>query len=225
MKLAQRLETMSESFIREMTRLAMGDADRPDPRTLKWLDHWRDADYQVLRRGDHAVIWFGAIDGWENSPFLFCDTGDGWRFDIVWQRRLVVMAESPKWQVMQGPFPYIGLMGKAWQSTAKDLPLDADDLYRCAQDTEIAARMAALKKVLAGNPDDAQASIELMRLNVITDQRPQLVRPLIDRARRLAPERAEPFNFDVHDVAGLHGTYAFGGAGQHQIARQPRTRA
>jgi hypothetical protein len=106
-----------------MTRLAMGDANDPDPRTLKWIDHWREADYQVLRDGDHAVIWFGAIDGWENAPFLFCDTGDGWKFDIVWQRRLVVMAEHPRWQVMQGPFPYAALMDKAWQSTGKDLPL------------------------------------------------------------------------------------------------------
>jgi tetratricopeptide (TPR) repeat protein len=206
----------------EMTRLAMGDANRPDPRTLTWLDHWRDADYQVLREGDHAVIWFGAVDGWENSPFLFCDTGDGWRFDIVWQRRLVVMAESPKWQVMQGPFPYIGLMGKAWQSTGKDLPLGADDLYRCAQDTRIAARMAALKKVLAGNPDDAQASIELMRLNVITDQRPQLVRPLIDRARRLAPERAEPFKYSA--MYNVNSVFQYRTAledTEHYIERRP----
>ena len=59
----------------EMTQLAMGPSDKPDPRTIKWLDHWREADYQVLRDGDYAVIWFGAIDGWENSPFLFCNTG------------------------------------------------------------------------------------------------------------------------------------------------------
>ena len=39
----------------EMTRLAMGDPDKPDPRTTKWLDHWREAHYQVLRDGDYAV--------------------------------------------------------------------------------------------------------------------------------------------------------------------------
>ena len=179
----------------QMTRMAMGDADRPDPRTLKWLDHWRNAEYQVLRRGNHAVIWFGAIDGWENSPFLFCDPGDGWRFDIVWQRRLVVMAEHPKWQVMQGPFPYVGLMHKAWQSTAKDLPLSARDIYRCAEDAAIAARMAELRQALEHNPQDAAATLELMRLHVITDQRPNLVHPLIDKARQLAPQSPMPFKY------------------------------
>jgi tetratricopeptide (TPR) repeat protein len=181
----------------EMTRIAMGDPDKPDPRTLKWLDHWRDADYQVLRAGDYAVIWFGAVDGWENAPFLFCNTGNGWKFDIVWQRRLVVMAENPKWQVMQGPFPYVALMGKARQSTGKDLPLTGNDLYRCAEDTSIAARMTELRTAIDRNPNDAAATIELMRLNVITDQRPNLVRPLIRRAKQLAPERAEPFKYSA----------------------------
>jgi tetratricopeptide (TPR) repeat protein len=181
----------------EMTRLAMGDADKPDPRTLKWLDHWRTADYQVLREGAHAVIWFGAIDGWENAPFLFCDTGDGWKFDIVWQRRLVVMAENPGWQVMQGPYPYVALMHEARQSTGKDLPLSDEDLYRCADDAAIAARMAALQSALERNPDDAAATLELLRLNVNTNQRPNTVRPLIERARNLAPGSAEPFKYSA----------------------------
>jgi tetratricopeptide (TPR) repeat protein len=178
-----------------MTRLAMGDPDRPDPRAVEWLDHWRAADYEVLRRGDHAVIWFGAVDGWQNAPFLFCNTGEGWKFDIVHQRRLVVMAENPRWQVAQGPYPYVGLMAAARQSTAKDLPLSGEDLYRCADDAAIAGRMAELEAALADDPDDPDVVIELMRLNVITGRRPNHVRPLIERATRLAPERPEPYRY------------------------------
>lgn len=181
----------------EMTHLAMGDADKPDPRTLKWLDHWRDADYQVLRDGDYAVIWFGAVDGWENSPFLFCNTGDGWKFDVVWQRRLVVMAENPKWQVMQGPYPYVALMHEAWQSTGKDLPLGPEDLYVCADDASIAARIAELDQAIDANPDDAAATIELMRLSVNTNRRPNVVRPLIERAKALAPTSVEPWKYSA----------------------------
>jgi hypothetical protein len=181
----------------EMTRLAMGDADKPDPRTLKWLDDWRNADYQVLREGDHAVIWFGVKDGWENSPFLFCNTGEGWKFDIVWQRRLVVMAENPKWQVMQGPYPYVNLMHEAWQSTGKDLPLGPEDLYRCKDDTKIAARMAALEQVIDEDPRDAAAAIELLRLAANANRRPNVVHPLIRRAKQLAPERPEPWKYSA----------------------------
>ena len=181
----------------EMTRLAMGDADRPDPRTLEWLDHWRNAEYQVLSDGDHAVIWFGAIDGWENSPFLFCNTGDGWKFDIVWQRRLVVMAESPRWQVMQGPYPYVALMSGARQSTGKDLPLAPEDLYRCADDAAIAARMATLGAAIERDPDDAAATIELMRLSANANRRPNVVIPLIRRAKQLAPDSPEPWKYSA----------------------------
>ncbi|MCG6985226.1 MAG: TPM domain-containing protein [Thiocapsa sp.] len=179
----------------EMTRLAMGAVDRPPRQTLRWLEHWRDADYQVLRDGDHAVIWFGAIDGWENSPFLFCNTGNGWKFDVVWQRRLVVMAESPKWEVMQGPFPYVAMMDRATQSTGKDLPLSEDDLYRCPEDTAIAARIAELRAALDRDPDDPAAALALLRLNVITDQAPALVRPLIERAKALAAGRAATWKY------------------------------
>jgi tetratricopeptide (TPR) repeat protein len=181
----------------EMTRLAMGNADEPDPRTLKWLEHWRAVDYQVLREGDHGVIWFGAIDGWENAPFLFCKAGDGWKFDIVHQRRLVVMAEAPKWQVTQGPYPYAALMREAAQSTGKDLPLAGADLYRCANDAAIAARMTELQATIAADPDDAGATVALMRLYVVTGQRPNLARPLIERAKALAPGSAEPWKYSA----------------------------
>jgi hypothetical protein len=188
---------MAVEVYTEMTRLAMGDADRPDPRALKWLDHWRSADYQVLREEGHAVIWFGAMEGWENAPFLFCDTGAGWRFDIVHQRRLVVMAEHPKWQVAQGPYPYVELLRRARQSTAKDLPLSGEDLYRCADDAAIAVRMRELQVAVEKDPDDLEAIIALIRLNVITGQRPHLVHPLIDRAKQLAPQRPEPYRYSA----------------------------
>ena len=180
-----------------MTRLAMGDPDKPDPRALNSLDHWRNAEYQILNDGDYAVIWFGAIDGWENAPFLFCDDGDGWKFDIVHQRRLVVMAQAPKWQVSQGPYPYVARMYKARQSTGKDLPLRRGDLYRCSDDHAIADRMAGLRRKLEESPDDIEAVIELMRLEVITGQRPARIRPLLEQVRRLVPERPELYKYSA----------------------------
>jgi hypothetical protein len=178
-----------------MTRIAMGDPNNPDPRAVNALEHWRGADYQIRRAGDHAVIWFGAIDGWNNAPFLFCNTGDGWKFDIVHQRRLVIMGEAPKWQVSQGPYPYVALMPEARQTTSKDLPLEGADLYRCEHDAALAERMRTLQNALASRPDDAATTIELLRLNMITGQRPNLVRPLLEQAKRLAPEAAEPYKY------------------------------
>jgi tetratricopeptide (TPR) repeat protein len=187
-----------------MTRLAMGDPNNPDPRALNSLDHWRNAEYQILNDGDYAVIWFGAIDGWDNAPFLFCNDGDGWKFDIVHQRRLIVMAQAPKWQVSQGPYPYVARMYKARQSTGKDLPLKRGDLYRCSDDRAIADRMAVLKRKLAESRGDIEAVIELMRLEVITGQRPARIRPLLEQVRKLAPERPELYKYSaIFNVNGF----------------------
>ncbi len=180
-----------------MTRLAMGDPDHPDPRTLRSLAHWRSADYQVLSDGGHAVIWFGNKHGWDNAPFLFCNGGEGWKFDIVHQRRLVVMAENPKWLVEQGNYPYVGLLHAARQSTAKDLPLTGKDLYRCADDSAMAAQMRELQVARERNSDDIEALIGLARLNVIAGRRPNHVRPLLERAKQLAPERPEPWKYSA----------------------------
>ena len=178
-----------------MTRRAMGDPNAPDPRTQKSLRHWQSADFQVLSDGAHAVIWFGAKDGWDNAPFLFCNTGDGWRFDIVHQRRLVIMAEAPRWQVSQGPYPYPALMPKAHHVTSKDLPLQHGDLYRCSDDAAIEQRMRELESELAQNPDATNSVLELLRLNVITGQRPNLIMPLIEKAKQLAPRTPETFKY------------------------------
>jgi tetratricopeptide (TPR) repeat protein len=206
----------------QMTRLAMGDPDNPDPRAMRALNHWRNADYQVLSDGEHAVIWFGAVDGWDNAPFLFCNTGVGWKFDIVHQRRLVVMAEAPKWKVAQGPYPYVVLMHEAWQSTGKDLPLTGDDLYRCAEDAAIARRMRELQTVLTQNPEDIEATIELARLNVITGRRPNHVQPLLERAKKLAAERAEPYKYSA--IYNVNSVFQYEMAFkdiEHYIERRP----
>ena len=190
-------ENVDVDIYTAMTRIAMGDPNTPDPRTRQALDHWRSADYEVLRDGDHAVIWFGAKDGWNNAPFLFCNTSDGWKFDIVHQRRLIIMAEAPKWQVSQGPYPYVQLLHQARQTTSKDLPLESRDLYRCENDIAIAARMNELDAALASAPDAVDAIIESLRLNVITGQRPNRVQPLLKRAKRLARDAPEPYRYSA----------------------------
>ena len=187
-----------------MTRLAMGDPDKPDPRTRRSLQHWRTANYQILQDSDHAVIWFGNIDGWDNAPFLFCRTPAGWQFDIVHQRRLVVMAENPHWKVEQGNYPYVGLLSGARQSTAKDLPLSAGDLYRCRDDAELAGEIRRLTMARREAPDDVGVMLALLRLNVITGRRPTHVQPLIKRLKELAPAEAS-----VHKYSAIYNVNTF----------------
>ncbi|MGB5180388.1 MAG: TPM domain-containing protein [Gammaproteobacteria bacterium] len=179
----------------EMTKLAMGDQNRPDDRTRAALPQWQDAEFQVLGDEDHAVIFFGNRKGWNNAPFLFCNTPAGWKFDIVHQRRLVVMGSNPDWKVEQGNYPYVNLLDQVPQSTGKDLPLEPSDLYACSRDEQIAREMRTLQQRLETSPDDFDTVMALARLNVISGRRPNHVTPLIKRAKQLDPASALPYKY------------------------------
>jgi tetratricopeptide (TPR) repeat protein len=181
----------------EMTKLAMGDQNRPDDRTRAALQQWQDAEYQVLSDGDHAVIYFGNRKGWNNAPFLFCNTPGGWKFDIVRQRRLVVMGSNPDWKVEQGNYPYVNLLDQVPQSTGKDLPLEQSDLYACARDEQIAGEIRALQQRLETGPGNFDTVMALARLNIISGQRPNHVTPLIKRAKELDPASALPYKYSA----------------------------
>lgn len=181
----------------EMTKLAMGDQNNPDGRTKAALGHWRNASYRVLQDDDYAVIYFGNIKGWNNAPFLFCKTSNGWKFDVVHQRRLVVMGSNPNWMVEQGNYPYVNLLSEVPQSTGKDLPLDGEDLYTCALDEEIGERIVTLEHEYQRYPNDYTVVMELARLNVITGRRPNHVHPLLEQAKKLNPESVEPHKYSA----------------------------
>jgi tetratricopeptide (TPR) repeat protein len=188
----------------EISKMARGSPDHADARTRRAVPHWRDADYQVLRNGDHAVIWFGNREGWDYAPFLFCRTPTGWKFDIVYQRRLVVMREAPNWVIEQGDYPYVALLDVAPQSTGKDLPLYAGDLYSCRDDEELAAQIRELRRDLEDSPNDVGTLMLLTRLNVVTGRRPRHVVPLLDRLKKLAPG-----NPDVYRYAAIYNVNTF----------------
>ena len=188
----------SESDIyTEMTKLAMGDQNKPEQRVVAALDHWQNAQYRVLQDRNHAVIHFAESKGWNNAPFLFCKTSRGWKFDIVHQRRLVVMGPNSSWMVQQGNYPYVHLLTKVPQSTGKDLPLGGEDLYFCEQDEEIAERIAVLEKSYRDRPNDFSAVMSLARLNVITGRRPNHVHSLLKQARKLDPDNPEPDKYSA----------------------------
>lgn len=58
---------------------------------------WGDKPYEIINDDNYAVIFFGNIKGWENAPFLFCRTREGWQFDMVHQRKIVRMGRAPRW--------------------------------------------------------------------------------------------------------------------------------
>ena len=188
----------------EMTKLAMGDPDQPDPRTRRSVQHWRNAKYEVRQDDRHAVIWFGNIEGWDNAPFLFCRTPSGWKFDIVYQRRLVVMAQSPAWMIEQGDYPYVALLQDAPKSRGKDFALPPEDHYSCQDDAEIAEEIRKLDEQRRQSPHDIEALTALLRLNVITGRRPNHVMPLVAQLKKISAG-----NPDLYKYAAIYHVNSF----------------
>jgi len=179
----------------ESTRLAMGDQNRPDSRTISKVGVWSSLQYEVLQKGDYAVISFGNVKGWDKAPWLFCRTEGGWKFDIVNQRKWVVMGRAPAWHVERADHPYVDLFSNFSYTMSKDIPLPAEDRYDMLQDGRIVERILLLQKSFADDPDDFDAAMELGRLGTVTSMRPNKVLPALKRAAELDPRSPLPYKY------------------------------
>ena len=81
-----------------------------------------------------AVVSFGDKKGWDNVPFLLCNTPEGWKFDIVYKRKYIRMGPSPEWGIERTIFPYIELLEEFPYYTGQDMPLEAEDIFHLAED-------------------------------------------------------------------------------------------
>jgi uncharacterized membrane protein YgcG len=179
----------------ESTRMAMGDQNRPDSRTTSKVGVWSALQYEVIQEGDYAAISFGNVKGWDKAPWLFCRTEGGWKFDIVNQRKWVVMGRAPAWHVERADHPYVDLFSNFSYTMSKDIPLPAEDRYDMLQDEQIVERIDRLQNRFANDPGDFDAAMELGRLGTVTSMRPNKVLPALKRAAELDPQNPLPYKY------------------------------
>ena len=122
-----------------LTRLTFRDfTNLPDARFEEDYRTYASKDYEVIENGDVAAIYFGRKKGWDNAPFLFCRTAEGWQFDIVHQRRFIRMGRAPDWGVEFSEYPHLPLLMDAFHFNGQDIPLGKEDRYTVARDAELA---------------------------------------------------------------------------------------
>ncbi len=104
----------------------------PDRRFEEDVRSWGSKSYKIISNDAFAVVFFGNKKGWENAPFLFCRTEEGWQFDMVHQRKIVRMGRSPHWGIERGEHPYIHLLSQCPYWMGQDIPRRGPDVYdRC----------------------------------------------------------------------------------------------
>lgn len=156
---------------------------------------YRQKPYTVLRTGKYAVISFGNQDGWDNAPFLFFQSAEGWKLDMASMRRLVTMGRSPKWGVQRTPNPYAPLLNRFPHWMRKDLPLEEKEIYRPEKDQDIGEKIRLLEEQYRQNPDAFDVALDLGRLYVMVGMRPGRVFRALNKAKTLNRESPTPYKY------------------------------
>lgn len=177
------------------TRLAYRDfSNMPDSRYEKDYRTYRNKSFQVISDGQYAVIFFGKKDGWENAPFLFARTDEGWQFDIVYQRKYIRMGRSPKWGIERADYPYIDLLARCPYFMGQDIPVADEDRYRVAADAGIAQEIVDLENEFQRNPDDGSVAMALGRWYTVTSLGQKGLK-VLKKAKQLDPQNPDPYKY------------------------------
>ena len=182
---------------------------RPASSLQKDWRTWSAKDYRILADDDAAVVSFGNEPGWDNAPFLFCRTPDGWRFDLVRQRRWIRMGSGTAWGWEKGDHPHAPLLGHLPSWMGQDIPMRPDDVYRTESDADQARRILELEQRLEAAPQDNGARTELGRLLTVTAMGRKAL-PLLEQARKADPE--DPDARWYLAVANVDAHYQYGRA-------------
>lgn len=179
----------------EITKLTYRDYQNlPDSRYEKDVRTYADKPFEVIQNNSYAVIFFGNKTGWDNSPYLLCKTPEGWKFDIVHQRKYIRMGASPYWGIERADHPYMELLSRCPFWMGQDIPLPKEDIYRVKDDKKIAERILQLENLYSANPDDFNTVMELGRLYTITSMGMKTI-PLLKKAQQLDSQSPLPYKY------------------------------
>jgi len=163
---------------------------QPDRRFEEDVRTWANKPYQIISNENYAVIFFSKKKGWDNAPFLFCKTREGWQFDMVHQRKIVRMGRAPHWGIERGEHPYIRLLARCPYWMGQDIPRRGRDLYQVKNDSQTAAAIINLEKELLEFPDDFETLLELGYLYTLTSMNQQRF-TLLNKANTIQPNHPD----------------------------------
>ncbi len=178
-----------------ITRLTYRDyIHLPDARFDQDYRRYARKSYEVRQSDDYAVIYFGREKGWENSPFFLCRCGEGWKFDIVHQRRFVRMGSAPDWGIEFSEHPYMGLLMDAFHFTGQDIPLTGDDLYTIEKDAWWAEQVVYYEALHQSDGNDVDVSMALGRLYTLVSMSRKAI-PLLKAVQQRSPQDPRPYKY------------------------------
>lgn len=164
--------------------------NQPNSRFEQDVTSWGSRAYEIIQNGDYAVVFFGNKKGWENAPFLFCRTKEGWQFDMVHQRKIIRMGRAPFWGIERGEHPYITLLSRCPYWMGQDIPRRGEDIYNVADDNSTVQKILALEQQLEKNRNDFATLLKLGKLYTLTSMGQQRL-DLLNKANELEQDHPD----------------------------------
>ncbi len=190
-----------------ITRLIYRDfSNQPERRFEEDVRTWGAKPYEIIADNNYAVVFFGNKKGWDNAPFLFSRTEEGWQFDMVHQRKLVRMGRAPAWGIERWEHPYMTLMSRCPYWMGQDIPLADAERYSVARDREFAQRIRRLESELESGAEDFITFFELGRLYTITSMGQKRL-TLLKKAESIRP--TDPDTLKYLAIAHVDAHYQY----------------
>ncbi len=178
----------------------------PDSYYKKNVNTYKSKPYKVQLDGNYAVIDFGNKKGWDNSPFLMCKTQEGWKFDMVYQRKLIRMGPSPSWGVERTISPYTKILRKYPGYLGIDTPRHNDDIYKIQNDKKLARKIVELEKKLSANHSSYEIYFELGKLYSTLAMGLKSI-SYLNKAKQYNPDN--PYIYKYLAIAYVDSTYQY----------------
>ncbi len=179
----------------EMTKLIMKDSVNKNQNYFELNPEiYVDSSYEIIRKGNYAVIDFKNPTNNEHLPFLFCKTRDGWKFDLVNQRKLIRFDSNSYCGVERYISPYAAIVRKFPAYFGIDIPFEEKDIYKISDDTEIAGKIKNLEKLYTDNKMTYKKALKLARLYSITSLGSKAI-PLLKKIKKELPKNPDVYKY------------------------------
>lgn len=179
---------------------------QPDSRFDEDVRTWGKKPYEIISNDDYAIVFFGKKKGWDNAPFLFCRTDEGWQFDMVHQRKIVRMGRAPAWGIERGDHPYARLLSRCPYWMGQDLPIPVDEIYDAGRDNVTALQILDYERRLAEDGDNFDTLLNLGRLYTLTSMGQKRF-SLLKKADSLQPDHSEVLKYLAISHVDAHYQY------------------
>lgn len=153
---------------------------------------YKDANYKTIVRGNYALIIPETDSQKINIPFLFCKTSQGWKFDVVHQKKLIRFDTEGNYGIEKVISPYSSIVRKLPAFENIDIPFEENYSYKISNDSQIAKNINNLENIYKSGKLTFDEALNLARLYIKISTGRKAI-PLLQEVKKNIPEKPDVY--------------------------------